>query len=83
MLVDMQLHGWLLDHEDLVDQQIGLVAGSGNPIDIKTSHGTATLGEVVGCDNEVSKSKSNIFTRDCKSKVRKTIHTQGDKRPVK
>ncbi|ARF68056.1 hypothetical protein B7C51_09770 [Paenibacillus larvae subsp. pulvifaciens] len=53
MLVDMQLHGWLLDHEDLVDQQIGLVAGSGNPIDTKTSHGTATLGEVVGCDNEV------------------------------
>ncbi|MEV2699426.1 hypothetical protein ABNC64_21545 [Paenibacillus larvae] len=53
MLVDMQLHGWLLDHEDLVDQQIGLVAGSGNPIDTKTSHGTATLGKVVGCDNEV------------------------------
>ncbi|MCY9523670.1 S8 family serine peptidase [Paenibacillus larvae] len=53
MLVDMQLHGWLLDHEDLVDQQIGLVAGSGNPIDIKSGHGTATLGEVVGCDNEV------------------------------
>ncbi|QHZ50049.1 GlcNAc-binding protein A [Paenibacillus phage phiERICV] len=52
-LVDMQLKGWLLDHEDLVDQQIRLVAGSVNDPTGKTHHGTATLGEVVGFDNGV------------------------------
>ncbi|MCY9523817.1 RICIN domain-containing protein [Paenibacillus larvae] len=49
--VDMQLNGWLLDHEDLVEQKIGLVAGSDNGIE--TAHGTACLGEVVGADNEI------------------------------
>ncbi|AQZ48296.1 thermophilic serine proteinase [Paenibacillus larvae subsp. larvae] len=49
--VDME-NGWLLDHEDLVDQQITLVTGSINLID-QASHGTAVLGEVVGTDNEI------------------------------
>ncbi|QHZ50943.1 RICIN domain-containing protein [Paenibacillus larvae] len=78
-LVDMQLGGWLLDHEDLVDQQIGLVAGSTNNPLGKTHHGTATLGEVFGFDNEVG--IIGISTK-AQAKVTSNIRANGKASPA-
>ncbi|ARF67011.1 hypothetical protein B7C51_03110 [Paenibacillus larvae subsp. pulvifaciens] len=52
LFVDME-YTWLLDHEDLVDQQIGLVPGSVDSYPGDGAHGTAVLGIVVGTDNTV------------------------------
>ncbi|MEV2910355.1 putative mucin/carbohydrate-binding domain-containing protein [Paenibacillus larvae] len=49
--VDIE-YGWLLDHEDLVEQKIELIPGGINEKKYQ-NHGTAVLGEVVGTDNEI------------------------------
>ncbi|MEK5126481.1 putative mucin/carbohydrate-binding domain-containing protein [Bacillus sp. FSL R9-9492] len=68
--VDME-YGWLLDHEDLLNQKIELI--SGRNIDQHVGHGTSVLGIVSAEDNKVG----NIGIAP-KAKVKVVSQIRGD-----
>ncbi|PGD66321.1 hypothetical protein COM36_30815, partial [Bacillus toyonensis] len=68
--VDME-YGWLLDHEDLVNQKVELI--SGRNIDQHVGHGTSVLGIVSAEDNKVG----NIGIAP-KAKVKVVSQIRGD-----
>ncbi|MFY0144240.1 S8 family peptidase [Bacillus cytotoxicus] len=70
--VDME-YGWLLNHEDLVQQKIELM--SGQNINQHVGHGTSVLGIVSAVDNEIG----NIgIAPKAKVKVISQIRNNGD-----